>query len=131
MRKIFEDDYLDNARDAAEADMRDEMGYDGIELEDPEEIDIEDDKDIDDDEDEVYYEYELDDDPKTLLSALRNELKLKEYERSSLLFQKDGEELEGVPMLEINPNKFVFKILPEGKLRSIVLSDIVLIDVDE
>ena len=104
--------------------MRNDADYDGIVLDDPEDIE----GNVDDDEEEeTYYEYEFDDDPKTLLSALRNELKLKEYDRSSLLFQKDGEELEGVPMLEINPNKFVFKMLPEGKLRSITLSDIVIL----
>ena len=126
MRKIFEDDYIDNAEDIANADMMQDMDNDGVILDDPEDLEPEE-VDLEDDGDETYYEYEIDDDPKTLLSALRNELKLKEYDRSSLLFQKDGEEMEGVPMLEINPNKFVFKMLPEGKLRSITLSDIVIL----
>ena len=62
--------------------------------------------------------------PRTLLSALRDELKLQEPDRGALSFSKDGIDYEGVPMLEINPNKFVFKREPEGKLKSFLLSDI-------
>ena len=76
----------------------------------------------DEDEDDI-----IDNEPitqKTLLSALRYELKLKEFERGSLSFKKDGVSYEGVPMLEINPNKFVFKLEPDNKLKIFLLSDI-------
>lgn len=66
---------------------------------------------------------------KTLLSVLRGELKKSEADRGSLDFRFDGVNYSGVPMYEINPNKYVFKIVDEddnqvGPLKSFILSNI-------
>ena len=53
------------------------------------------------------------------MSVIRDELKKKEYLRRSLRFIYKGEVCEGVPMAEINPSKFVFKI--DGKLVGVKL----------
>ena len=45
-----------------------------------------------------------------VVTALRDELKKKEYKRDYLRFIYRGEVCDGVPMAEINPSKFVFKI---------------------
>ena len=45
-----------------------------------------------------------------VVAALRDELKKKEYQRDYLRFRYRGEVCDGVPMAEINPSKFVFKI---------------------
>lgn len=58
----------------------------------------------------------------SLLNVLRNELKMKEFERGFLRFKYRGEIYDGVPMVEINPNKFVFKI--DDKMKSILLDEI-------
>ncbi len=113
MRKLYFDDYDDEITDDDIIHDMDPESH-NIDLDNPDDLEYE--KDIDDLPSLVH--------PKTLLAALRDELKLKEYERGSLTFIKDGVDYEGVPMLEINPNKFVFKIEPSGKMQSIVLSDI-------
>ena len=58
----------------------------------------------------------------SLLNVLRDELKLKEFERGYLKFKYRGEIYDGVPMVEINPGKFVFKI--DDKMKSILLAEI-------
>ena len=57
-----------------------------------------------------------------LLNVLRDELKLKECDRGYLTFKYRGEIYDGIPMVEINPSKFVFKI--DDKMKSILLSEI-------
>ena len=65
--------------------------------------------------------------PKTLVGVLRDELKLKEPDRGILYFRHQGSDYAGVPLCELNPNKFVFNIIPENKPRSFTLSEIQLI----
>lgn len=62
--------------------------------------------------------------PKTLVMALRDELKRIEPDRGSLLFRYQGKDYEGVPMMEINANKFVFKLIPSNTLKTFALSEI-------
>ena len=57
-----------------------------------------------------------------VVTALRDELKKKEYQRDYLKFRYRGEVCDGVPMLEINPSKFVFKI--DDKLVGVKLGEI-------
>ena len=57
-----------------------------------------------------------------VVTALRNELKKKEYLRDYLKFKYKGEVCDGVPMAEINPSRFVFKI--NDKLVAIQLGEI-------
>lgn len=57
-----------------------------------------------------------------VVNALRDELKKKEYLRDYLRFRYRGEVCDGVPMAEINPSKFVFKI--DGKLVGVKLGEI-------
>ena len=71
----------------------------------------------------------------SLISVLRSELMKPEYDRGSLDFKYKGETYEGVPMLDMNPkndpskaNKFIFSILPEKKLKSFDISEIVVLD---
>lgn len=71
----------------------------------------------------------------SLISVLRSELMKPEYHRGSLDFKYKGETYEGVPMLDMNPkndpskpNKFIFSILPEKKLKSFDISEIVVLD---
>ena len=71
----------------------------------------------------------------SLISVLRSELMKPEYNRGSLDFKYKGETYEGVPMLDMNPkndpskaNKFIFSILPEKKLKSFDISEIVVLN---
>lgn len=57
-----------------------------------------------------------------VVTALRDELKKKEYLRDYLRFRYKGEVCDGVPMAEINPSRFVFKI--NDKLVAIQLGEI-------
>lgn len=57
-----------------------------------------------------------------VVTALRNELKKKEYLRDYLRFRYKDEVCDGVPMAEINPSRFVFKI--NDKLVAIQLGEI-------
>ena len=57
-----------------------------------------------------------------VVKALRDELKKKEYQRDYLRFRYRGEVCDGVPMAEINPSKFVFKI--DDRLCGVKLSEI-------
>ena len=116
MKKIYYDDYIDNEDEISDKEMMQDLDPEnhGIILDDPDTLEY--------DEDLDYIQIPVQ--PKTLLSALRYELKLQEPDRGALSFSKDGVDYEGVPMLEINPNKFVFKLEPEGKLKSFLLSDI-------
>ena len=115
MQKVYYDDYLDDEIPDEEIMQDLDPENHGIILDDPE-------TEYGDDEDDIDILVPVK--PRTLLSALKDELKLMEFERGSLTFSKDGVEYEGVPMLAINDNKFVFKLLPEGKLKSFLLSDI-------
>lgn len=72
---------------------------------------------------------------RSLISVLRSELMKPEYDRGSLDFKYKGETYEGVPMLDMNPkndpskaNKFIFSILPEKKLKSFDISEIVVLN---
>lgn len=112
MRKYYyDDDENDEIPDDVVFGIEDD-GYgpdDRIMLDDPEEISRED-------------EYI----PKSLVSLLRTELKRMYCDRGSLTFRYNGEDYEGIPMLEINPNKFVFE-LENKKLKSFLISDITII----
>lgn len=57
-----------------------------------------------------------------VVAALRDELKKKEYLRDYLRFRYRGEVCDGVPMAEIDPSKFVFKI--DDKLVGVKLGEI-------
>ncbi len=58
-----------------------------------------------------------------LVKILRDEISSKkEYERDFLRFRYRGEICDGVPMSEINPSRFVFKI--DNILKAINLSEI-------
>lgn len=57
-----------------------------------------------------------------VVTALRDELKKKEYQRDYLRFRYRGEVCDGVPMAEINPSKFVFKI--DNRLVGVKLGEI-------
>ena len=57
-----------------------------------------------------------------VVTALRDELKKKEYLRDYLRFRYRGEVCDGVPMAEINPSKFVFKI--DDRLVGVKLGEI-------
>ena len=63
---------------------------------------------------------------KNLVSMLRSELKIPYEKRGVLSFRYNGVDYDGVPMLEINPDKFVFEIGDDGKLKTFVLSDMVI-----
>lgn len=113
MRKYYyDDDENDEIPDEVVFGIEDD-GYgpdDRILLDDPEELSMED-------------EYA----PKSLVSLLRTELKRLYCDRGSLSFRYKGEDYEGIPMLEINPNKFVFEISDDKKLKSFLISDITVI----
>lgn len=116
MNKLYYDDYIDSEDEITDEEIMQDL--------DPENHEI-----VLDDPDKLEYNDDVDDipmpiQPKTLLAALRDELKIKEYDRGSLSFSKDGVDYEGVPMLEINPDKFVFKLEPSGELKSFKLSTI-------
>ena len=57
-----------------------------------------------------------------VVAALRDELKKKEYQRDYLRFRYRGEICDGVPMAEIDPSKFVFKI--DDRLVGVKLGEI-------
>ena len=57
-----------------------------------------------------------------VVAALRDELKKKEYQRDYLRFRYRGEVCDGVPMAEIDPSKFVFKI--DDRLVGVNLGEI-------
>lgn len=60
-----------------------------------------------------------------LTKALREELEKVEYTRNYLQFKYRGEILEGIPLAEINPAKFVFNI--NGKMRAINLCEVIVL----
>ena len=57
-----------------------------------------------------------------VVAALRDELKKKEYQSDYLRFRYRGEVCDGVPMAEIDPSKFVFKI--DDRLVGVKLGEI-------
>ena len=73
----------------------------------------------DEDEEELLHNKEL---TVNLVDILRNEIKKLEPDRDYLLYKYRGEVCEGIPMAEINPNKFIFKV--DGKMKSVTLSEI-------
>ena len=63
-----------------------------------------------------------------LLKALNNEIKMAEPSRRVLRFRLKGDSgkvLQGIPMIRIGDNAFVFK-LKDGSLKKIFLRDIIL-----
>lgn len=72
--------------------------------------------------DDIEEDYTGKDVTPAVVTALRNELKKKEYLRDYLKFKYKGEVCDGVPMAEINPSRFVFKI--NDKLVAIQLGEI-------
>ena len=80
--------------------------------------------DQDDDDIETYDVIDVNDKTikTTLVNMLRDELKKKEPNRDFLRFRYRGEICDGVPISEINPSKFIFKI--DDKLRGVNLSEI-------
>lgn len=107
---VLDSDYTEEEYD----DISDNEDFDDEDL-DSEYYD-EDDEDL---EEEILHNKQLTVD---LPNVLRTEIKKQEPFRDYLLFKYKGEICEGVPLAEINPNKFIFKI--DGKMRSIVLSEI-------
>ena len=107
-------------------EVSDDEIYAQIDAEGENHIGLETPEDFDDNEEEIVIKRKA----QSLVSVLRDELRVQEPDRGSLTFKYLGKEYEGVPMAEINSNKFVFKILPDGKMKSFVLSDIKLVDLD-
>lgn len=113
---FIEDDF--NEYDDYEFDSNDR-----VVLDDPENLDIE----LDD----VDFEDELDNEtidvPRkgTLISVLTNEVKQPEYTRGVLDFKYKGEEYQGVPMVKMSDDRFLFKLISHGdKLKAFKLSEI-------
>ena len=77
-----------------------------------------------DDEDDDLEPAGSEEQPRTLVGALRDELKMIEPDRGSLLFRYQGKNYEGIPIAEISANKFVFKLGPSDQLKSFALSEI-------
>jgi len=107
-------------------DMSDDEIYAQLGSEEENHIGLENPEALDDEEEEIVVKKKA----QTLISVLRDELRVQEPDRGSLAFRYSGKDYEGVPMAEINSNKFVFKLLPSGTMKSFVLSDIKLIDVE-
>ena len=64
-------------------------------------------------------------DPKTIVGNLRHELKTYlEPDRGTLSFRHMGTNYVGVPVVEISPNKFLFKILPSNQMKAFVIDEI-------
>lgn len=97
---------------------------DRVNLEDPEVVDIE----LDD----IGFEGELDNEPSpeivmkgTPCAVLTKELKEPEYARGVLDFKYQGVNYQGVPMVKVNDNRFVFKLVShDDKLKAFNLSEI-------
>lgn len=79
-------------------------------------------QEIEEQPDDIEDDYTGKDVTPAVVTALRNELKKKEYLRDYLKFKYKGEVCDGVPMAEINPSRFVFKI--NDKLVAIQLGEI-------
>ena len=79
-------------------------------------------QEIEEQPDDIEDDYTGKDVTPAVVTALRNELKKKEYQRDYLKFKYKGEVCDGVPMAEINPSRFVFKI--NDKLVAIQLGEI-------
>lgn len=130
MKKI----YYDEIEDDEVSDFFDEENLDDDELnmfDDPEEIEAEDEDIFNSDDEDLpprLTDTKMIQIHKNLLGALRTELDFMECDRGVLLFRSDGVNYEGVPMLEINPNKFVFKVTSDAGdkdvMKSFLLSSI-------
>ena len=79
-------------------------------------------QEIEEQPDDIEDDYTGKDVTPAVVTALRNELKKKEYLRDYLRFRYKGEVCDGVPMAEINPARFVVKI--NDKLVAIQLGEI-------
>lgn len=79
-------------------------------------------QEIEEQPDDIEDDYTGKDVTPAVVTALRDELKKKEYLRDYLRFRYKGEVCDGVPMAEINPSRFVFKI--NDKLVAIQLGEI-------
>ena len=79
-------------------------------------------QEIEEQPDDIEDDYTGKDVTAAVITALRDELKKKEYLRDYLRFRYKGEVCDGVPMAEINPSRFVFKI--NDKLVAIQLGEI-------
>ena len=122
MRKFFYDEDIDENEDLGSEER--------LNLDNPEEIEDNDGYDEQEDPDRRLTDsdvIEISSYP-NLLAALRNELKLLDIDRGVIAFRHKNINYEGVPMLEINPNKFVFKVTSDAGdkdvMKSFNLSDI-------
>ena len=111
MKKLYYDDLGDDEN----LDAFDENGFETVDdmFDSLEEIEAEEEKKFEDpesDESDRLTNYKQIPPSKNLLAALRTELGFLECDRGVLLFRTNGIDYEGVPMLEITPNKFVFKV---------------------
>ena len=79
-------------------------------------------QEIEEQPDDIEDDYTGKDVTPAVVTALRNELKKKEYLRDYLRFRYKGEVCDGGPMAEIIPSRFVFKI--NDKLVAIHLGEI-------
>ena len=104
--------------------------YDQFEEESEERLNLDNPEELEDSDKKEYQSPEVT--GKTLVSVLRAELNKPEPDRGSLDFRFNGVNYTGVPMNEINSDKFVFKIIDDddnqiGPLRSFILSNITIL----
>jgi hypothetical protein len=116
MKKIYYDESVDDES----PDFFEEDGFMTAKeagLDDPEELDAEEEEKLREEEieeDTRLTSNKIIDTAKNLIGALRTELGFLECDRGVLAFRQNGINYEGVPMLEINPNKFVFKVTSDA-----------------
>lgn len=119
-RKLVEDNFLkytQSNRVVEDISGTDKWNFD----EDEENVDIDDidndDINLDDIEDIEFPDDEM-------VKAIRNELKVPEYNRRSVVFidKRTDEKVKGVPMAQIGENAFLFKV--DGKIRKFKLENI-------
>jgi hypothetical protein len=81
---------------------------------------------FDDDEEEFVFNND-EDENKLLLSALKNEIKIPEFNRRALRFKlkNDNKYISGVPMANIRDEAFLFK-LNDGSIKKYFLNKIVI-----
>lgn len=124
------DDFADEAEEKDLYDQLTSNKYDDLDFGENEEdnfnsdslYDMDSDTIVPDEEDDNVDYVKVNKGMDSLLNVLRDELKLKECDRGYLTFKYRGEIYDGIPMVEINPSKFVFKI--DDKMKSVLLSEI-------
>lgn len=124
------DDFADETEEKDLYDQLTSNKYDDLDFDENEEdefnsdslYDMDSDVIVSDEEDDNVDYVKVNKGMDSLLNVLRDELKLKECDRGYLTFKYRGEIYDGIPMVEINPSKFVFKI--DDKMKSILLSEI-------